>query len=242
MSGHSKWANIKHRKEKSDSKRGKMFSKIGRELAVVVKQGGPDPEANGKLRDVIAKAKAENMPYDNIMRSIKKAAGDLNSANYEDIVYEGYGPGGVAIIVETMTENKNRTAGEVRHIFDKYGGNMGTTGCVSFLFNRRGLMTVLKENKPDSDEVMLEALEAGAEDIIEHDEFYEITTATDSFSSVRESLEKLGYAFESADIEMAPVTTVTLTDEDMIAMLDKLIDNLEDIDDVQYVFHNCGNE
>ena len=238
MSGHSKWANIKHRKEKSDSKKGKVFTKIGREIAVVVKQGGPDPESNGKLRDAIAKAKAENMPNDSIMRSIKKAAGDADNANYEEINYEGYGPGGVAVVVEAMTENRNRTAGDVRHLFDKFGGNMGTTGCVSFLFNRKGVMIVLKEHKPDADEVMLEALEAGAEDIVEYDEAYEITTALDGFSAVRESLERLGYNFESAGIEMIPVTTVKLTDEKHAASMEKLIDNLEDHDDVQNVFHN----
>jgi len=242
MSGHSKWANIKHRKEKSDSKRGKVFSKLGRELAIAVKQGGPDPEANGKLRDVIAKAKTENMPNDNIMRSIKKAAGDADGANYEDIVYEGYGPGGVAVIAEATTDNKNRTAGDIRHIFDKYGGNMGTTGCVSFMFNKKGLMIVLKENRPDGDEVMLEALEAGAEDILEQDEVYEITTAPEDFSKVRESLERLGYVFETADVEMIPVTTVSLADENHVAMMEKLIDNLEDHDDVQNVFHNYESE
>ena len=242
MSGHSKWANIKHRKEKSDSKKGKVFTKIGREIAVIVKQGGPDPEANGKLRDAIAKAKAENMPNDSIMRSIKKAAGDADSANYEEITYEGYGPGGVAVIVEAVTENRNRTAGDVRHIFDKFGGNLGATGCVSFMFNKKGIMIVLKEIRPDPDEVMMEALEAGAEDIVELDEAYEIETSPESFSGVRESLEKLGYEFESADIEMVPVTTVSLADEKLTASMEKLIDNLEDHDDVQNVFHNYSNE
>lgn len=241
MSGHSKWANIKHRKEKSDSKRGKVFTKIGRELAVVVKQGGPDPESNGRLRDAIARAKAENMPNDSIMRSIKKAAGDMNSENYEEITYEGYGPGGVAVIVETLTEKKNRTAADVRHIFDKYGGNMGTTGCVSFLFNRKGLIIVLKETYPDADTLMLEALDAGAEDIVELDDVYEITTAPDDFSDVREKLEKRGYNFESADIEMIPVTTVSAADEAQSTAMEKLIDSLEDNDDVQNVFHNLEN-
>ena len=238
MSGHSKWANIKHRKEKSDSKKGKVYSKIGREIAIIVKQGGPDPESNSKLRDVIAKAKAENIPNDNILRSIKKAAGDTESADYEEIVYEGYGPGGVALIVEATTENRNRTAGDIRHLFDKYGGNMGTTGCVSFLFNRKGIMIVLKEARPDADTVMIEALEAGAEDIVELDDVYEISTAPDDFSTVREALEGLGYVFESANIEMIPVTTVSLTDEKHSASFEKLIDNLEDLDDVQNVFHN----
>ena len=242
MSGHSKWANIKHRKEKSDSKKGKVFTKIGREIALVVKQGGPDPEANGKLRDAIAKAKAENMPNDSITRSIKKAAGDADSANYEEITYEGYGPGGVAVIVEAVTENRNRTAGDIRHLFDKNGGNMGTTGCVSFLFNKKGVLIILKETRPDADEVMMEALEAGAEDIVELDEAYEIETSPENFSNVRESLEKLGYAFETADMEMVPVTTVNLTDEKHIAAMEKLIDSLDDHDDVQNVFHNYTNE
>ena len=241
MAGHSKWANIKHRKEKSDSKKGKTYSKIGREIAIAVKQGGPTPESNNKLRDVIAKAKAENMPNDSIMRSIKKAAGDIDSADYEEITYEGYGPGGVALIVEAMTENRNRTAGDVRHLFDKFGGNMGTTGCVSFMFNRKGIMIVSREARRDSDAVMLEALEAGAEDIVELDEVYEITTAPEDFSGVRESLEALGYEFESAGIEMIPVTTVSLTDEKQNISFEKLIDNLEDHDDVQNVFHNCEN-
>jgi len=241
MSGHSKWANIKHRKEKSDSIKGKMFSKIGRELSVAVKQGGPDPEANGKLRDVIAKAKAENMPNDNIMRSIKKAAGDANSAEYEEINYEGYGPGGVALIVEAMTENRNRTAGDIRHLFDKYGGNMGTTGCVSFLFSRKGVLIIMKEDGPDLDALMLDALEAGAEDIAELDEVYEVTTSPDDFSNVRESLEKLGYKFESANIEMIPLTTVSLTDEKQSASMEKLVESLEDHDDVQNVFYNLEN-
>ena len=241
MAGHSKWANIKHRKEKSDTKKGKIYSKIGREIAVVVKQGGPDPESNGKLRDAIAKAKAENMPNDSIMRSIKKAAGGAEGANYEEIAYEGYGPGGVALIVEAMTENRNRTAGDVRHFFDKYGGNMGTTGCVGFLFNRKGILIVSKDTRDDADAVMLEALEAGAEDIVELDDAYEITTSPDDFSGVRESLERLGYVFESANIEMVPVTTVNLTDEKQTAAFYKLIDSLEDHDDVQNVFHNCEN-
>ena len=241
MSGHSKWANIKHRKEKSDSKKGKAYSKIGREIAVVVKQGGPDPESNSKLRDAIAKAKAENMPNDSIWRSIKKAAGDAESANYEEITYEGYGPGGVALIVEAMTENRNRTAGDIRHLFDKYNGNMGTTGCVSFMFNRKGVMIVLKDTYPDADTVMLEALDAGAEDIVELDDVYEIITAPESFSGVRESLEKSGYIFESADIEMIPITTVSLVDDKQTSSFEKLIDSLEDHDDVQNVFHNCEN-
>jgi YebC/PmpR family DNA-binding regulatory protein len=238
MSGHSKWANIKHRKEKSDSKKGKVFTKLGREIAVVVKQGGSDPESNSKLKDVIAKAKSENMPNDNIMRSIKKAAGDADGSNYEENTYEGYGPGGVAVIVETLTDNKNRTASEVRHLFDKAGGNMGTTGCVSFLFNRKGLLIVLRESNPDEDAVMLEALEAGAEDVVSQDDAYEILTSPEDFSLVREKLEKGGYAFESADIEMIPVTTVRLEEQKHVDSLEKLVDSLEDLDDVQNIFHN----
>ena len=242
MSGHSKWANIKHKKEKSDSKRGKIFTKLGREIAVIVKQGGPDPESNSKLKDVIAKAKSENMPNENIMRSIKKAAGDVDGSNYEEITYEGYGPGGVAMVVEAMTDNKNRTAGDVRHFFDKFGGNMGTTGCVSFLFNRKGLLVVLKELKPDEDEVMMEALDAGAEDIVVQEDVYEILVEVENFSSVREALEGKNYQFESADIEMIPVTTVELKEEKQIEFLEKLVDALEDLDDVQQVFHNWEDD
>ena len=242
MSGHSKWANIKHKKEKSDSKRGKIFTKLGREIAVIVKQGGPDPESNSKLKDVIAKAKSENMPNENIMRSIKKAAGDVDGSNYEEITYEGYGPGGVAMVVEAMTDNKNRTAGDVRHFFDKFGGNMGTTGCVSFLFNRKGLLVVLKELKPDEDEVMMEALDAGAEDIVIQEDVYEILVEVENFSSVREALEGKNYQFESADIEMIPVTTVELKEEKQIEFLEKLVDALEDLDDVQQVFHNWEDD
>ena len=242
MSGHSKWANIKHKKEKSDSKRGKIFTKLGREIAVIVKQGGPDPESNSKLKDVIAKAKSENMPNENIMRSIKKAAGDVDGSNYEEITYEGYGPGGVAMVVEAMTDNKNRTAGDVRHFFDKFGGNMGTTGCVSFLFNRKGLLVVLKELKPDEDEVMMEALDAGAEDIVVQEDVYEILVEPENFSSVREALEGKNYQFESADFEMIPVTTVELKEEKQIEFLEKLVDALEDLDDVQQVFHNWEDD
>ncbi|MDR1060820.1 MAG: YebC/PmpR family DNA-binding transcriptional regulator [Clostridiales bacterium] len=238
MSGHSKWANIKHRKEKSDSKRGKVFTKLGREIAVVVKQGGYDPESNSKLKDVIAKAKSENMPNDNIMRSIKKAAGDADGASYEDITYEGYGPGGIAVIVEALTDNKNRTAGDVRHFFDKSGGNMGTNGCVSFLFSRKGLLLVSRESRPDEDAVMMEALDAGAEDVVTQDDAYEIFTSPDGFSEVREKLEKMGYAFESAGIEMIPLTTVSLGDPKQAESMEKLVDNLDDLDDVQNIFHN----
>ena len=238
MSGHSKWSNIKHRKERTDAHRGKIFTKLGREIAVVVRSGGADPESNSKLKDVIAKAKSLNMPTDNIMRSVKKAAGDLDGASYEDIAYEGYGPGGVAVIVETLTDNKNRTAGDVRHLFDKYGGNMGTTGCVTFQFNRKGLLVVLKELKPDEDDVMMEALDAGAEDVVPQDDVYEIYTDPDEFTAVREALEKMQYVFEEAGVEMIPVTTVKIGENKQIEQMEKLVDALEDHDDVQNVFHN----
>jgi YebC/PmpR family DNA-binding regulatory protein len=242
MSGHSKWSNIKHRKEKSDAKRGKVFTKLGREISLVVKEGGADPESNSKLKDVIAKAKAENMPNENIMRSIKKAAGSADDVNYEEITYEGYGPGGVAVVVEAMTENKNRTAADIRHIFDKYGGNMGTTGCVSFLFNRKGLILIPKEGFADEDSVMMDALDAGAEDVVAQDDMYEVTTAPDNFSRVREEFEKRGYEFEVAEIQMIPVTTVSLTDEKYIQNLEKLVDIMEDLDDVQNVFNNFRDD
>lgn len=238
MSGHSKWANIKHRKEKSDSKRGKIFTKLGREIAVIVKQGGADPEANSKLKDVIAKAKAANVPNDNIARSIKKAAGDVDGTNYEEITYEGYGPGGVAVIVETMTDNRNRTAGDVRHYFDKFGGNLGTTGCVSFMFNKKGVILIEKTDKTTEDALMMEALEAGAEDFNAEEEYFEILTNPNDFSSVREALEKKNYEFMEAEIQAIPVTMTKLTDPKQIEFMDKLIDNIEDLDDVQNVYHN----
>jgi len=238
MSGHSKWANIKHRKEKSDAKKGKIFTKIGREIAVVVRQGGPDPESNAKLKDVIAKAKAANMPNENIMRSIKKAAGDMSGENYEEITYEGYGPGGVAVIVEAMTDNRNRTAGDIRHYFDKFGGNLGQTGCVSFMFNKKGVILIERTEKTDEDQLMMEALDAGAEDFNVEDEYFEILTDPNDFSAVREALEKKGYEFMEAEVEMVPTTTTRLTDPKQIEMMDKLIENLEDLDDVQNVYHN----
>lgn len=238
MAGHSKWANIKHKKEKMDAKRGKMFTKIGREIAVAVKQGGPDPNVNSKLKDVIANAKANNMPNDTIMRSIKKASGDVDGANYEEIVYEGYGPSGVAVIVETMTDNKNRTAGDMRHLFDKYGGNLGTSGCVSFMFDKKGVIIVERPDNIDEDEFMMEALEAGAEDFSAEDEYFEIITAPEDFSQVREAIEERGYVFASAGLEMVPQTMTKLTDEDDVKKMSKLVDLLEDNDDVQNVYHN----
>ena len=242
MSGHSKWANIKRKKEKTDSQRGKIFTKLGREITIVVRQGGPEPEANSKLKDVIAKAMAANMPNENIMRCIKKAAGDVDSANYEEIVYEGYGPGGVAVIVEAMTDNRNRTAGDVRHYFDKFGGNLGTTGCVSFMFDKKGVILIEKDGKINEDDLMMEALEVGAEDFTAEEDVYEITTSPDDFSAVREALEKKGYDFVEAEVEMVPQTMTKLTDPKQIEFMDKLIEHLEDLDDVQNVYHNWDEE
>jgi len=239
VSGHSKWSNIKHKKEKSDSQRAKIFTKIGREISVIVKAGGPDPEVNSKLKDVIAKARSNNMPNDNIMRCIKKASGEMTADNYEEIVYEGYGPAGVAVIVETLTDNRNRTAGDMRHYFDKCGGNLGQNGCVTFMFDEKGVI-LIEKGKADEDEVMMDALDAGADDFsAEEDDFFEITTAPENFGVVREALEEKGYEFASAEVMKIPQTTVELTDENDIKNMNKLIDMLDDNDDVQNVYHNC---
>lgn len=239
MSGHSKWSNIKHKKEKSDSQRAKIFTKIGREISVIVKAGGPDPEVNSKLKDVIAKARSNNMPNDNIMRCIKKASGEMTADNYEEIIYEGYGPAGVAVIVETLTDNRNRTAGDMRHYFDKCGGNLGQNGCVTFMFDEKGVILINKDSA-DEDSVMMDALDAGADDFsAEEDDFYEITTSPATFSLVREALEEKGYSFESAEVMKIPQTTVELSDELDIKNMNKLIDMLDDNDDVQNVYHNC---
>lgn len=238
MSGHSKWNNIKRKKEKTDGARAKIFTKIGRELAVAVKEGGSaDPAANSKLKDVIAKAKANNVPNDNIERIIKKAAGEGNSNAYESITYEGYGPAGVAVIVECLTDNRNRTAGDVRHYFDKFGGNLGTTGCVSFMFNEKGVI-VLEREGLDEDTVMSDALEAGASDFQADEDVFEIYTEPSDFSGVRDDLEAKGYSFVSAEVEMVPDNYTDLTDPDQILKMQKLIDALEDNDDVQQVWHN----
>ncbi|MFA6309530.1 MAG: YebC/PmpR family DNA-binding transcriptional regulator [Clostridia bacterium] len=242
MSGHSKFANIKHRKEKSDSQRAKIFTKIGREIAVVVKQGGADPEGNSKLKDVIAKAKAANVPNDTIARSIKKAAGDIDSTNYEEISYEGYGPGGVAVIVETMTDNRNRTAAEIRHSFDKYGGNMGTTGCVTFMFNKMGVILIEQTGKIDEEKLMTELLDYGIEDFNVEDEYIEILTDPGSFSEVREALEKKGFEFEQAEVSMVPATMTKLTDARQAELMEKLIDSMEELDDVLNIYHNWEQE
>lgn len=239
MSGHSKFANIKHKKEKNDAKKGKIFTVIGREIVIAVKEGGPDPANNSKLRDVIAKAKANNMPNDTIERGIKKAAGDSNSDNYEHVTYEGYGPNGIAIIVEALTDNKNRTAGNIRSAFTKGNGSIGTQGCVSFMFDKKGQIIIDKEEcEMDSDDLMMIALDAGAEDFNEEEDSYEILTDPDDFSTVREALEKEGIPMAEADVTMIPQTYVTLTDDDAVKNLQKTLDLLEDDDDVQYVYHN----
>ncbi len=238
MSGHSKWNNIKRKKEKADGAKAKIFTKIGRELAVAVKEGrSPDPAANSRLKDCIAKAKAANVPNDNIERIIKRAAGEGNAASYENITYEGYGPCGVAVIVETLTDNRNRTAADVRHAFDKYGGNLGTSGCVSFMFKEKGVIVIEREDK-DEDTVMADALEAGASDFSADEDVFEISTEPSDFSGVREDLEAKGYEFVSAEVEMVPDTYTAIADEDTIIKMQKMLDLLEDNDDVQNVWHN----
>lgn len=239
MSGHNKFSNIKHKKEKNDAAKGKIFTVIGREIAVAVKEGGADPANNSKLRDVIAKAKANNMPNDTIDRGIKKAAGDLNSVNYENLTYEGYGPSGVAIIVDTLTDNKNRTAANVRSAFTKGGGNVGAQGSVSFMFDRKGQIVIDKEEcDMDADELMMAALDAGAEDFSEEEDSYEVVTAPEDFSAVREALEAQSIPMMQADVTMIPQTWVELTDEDDIKKLNRTLDLLDEDDDVQAVYHN----
>ena len=239
MSGHSNFANIKHKKEKNDAAKGKIFTIIGREIAVAVKEGGPDPENNSKLRDCIAKAKANNMPNDTIDRGIKKAAGDANAVNYEHVTYEGYGPSGIAIIVEALTDNKNRTAANVRSAFTKGNGSIGTPGCVSYSFDEKGQIIIDKEEcDMDADDLMMLALDAGAEDFSEEEDSYEILTAPDDFSAVRETLEKEGVPMAEAEVRMIPQNYVTLTDETAIKNLQRTLDLLDEDDDVQNVFHN----
>ena len=239
MSGHSKFANIKHKKEKNDAAKGKMFTIIGKEIAIAVKEGGPDPSNNSKLRDVIAKAKANNMPNATIERGIKKAAGDANSVNYEVMTYEGYGPSGIAIIVDTLTDNKNRTAANVKHAFSKGNGNIGTPGCVSYMFDKKGQIIIDREEvSMDSDELMMTALDAGAEDFVEEEDSYTILTSPDDFSQVREALEAAGIPMVEAQVEMIPQTYVDLTDEEDIKNLNRILDMLDDDDDVQEVYHN----
>ena len=239
MSGHSKFANIKHKKEKNDAAKGKIFTVIGREIAVAVKEGGADPANNSKLRDVIAKAKANNMPNDTIERGIKKAAGDANSVNYESLTYEGYGPSGVAIIVDALTDNKNRTAANVRGAFTKGNGNVGTPGSVSYMFDKKGQIIIDKEEcEMDADDLMMLALDAGAEDFSEEEDSFEVYTDPDSFSQVREALEKEGVPMLEAGVTMIPQTWVELSDEDDIKKLNRILDLLDADDDVQAVYHN----
>ena len=236
MSGHSKWHNIQAKKGKADAARGKIFTKLGRELLIAVKEGGPDPAGNSKLKNVIAKCKAANMPNDTINNAIKKASS--SNENYEEITYEGYGPNGVAVIVEASTDNKNRTAADVRHVFDKAGGNLGTTGCVSYMFNKKGVIVIEKETtNMDEEELMMLALESGAEDFEASEEVYEITTDPADFSTVSEKLEEAGLSFLEAEVQMVPTTTVKL-DEKGVEKMERLIERLEELDDVANIYHN----
>ena len=236
MSGHSKWHNIQAKKGKADAARGKIFTKLGRELLIAVKEGGPDPAGNSKLKGVIAKCKAANMPNDTINNAIKKAS--TSNENYEEITYEGYGPCGVAVIVEAATDNKNRTAADVRHVFDKAGGNLGTTGCVSYMFNKKGVIVIEKASTTmDEEELMLLAIDSGAEDFVSEEEIYEITTDPSDFTEVREKLEENGLEFLEADVQMVPTTTVAL-DESGAEKMERLIERLEELDDVSNIYHN----
>lgn len=241
MSGHSKWSTIKRKKEKTDLQRAKIFTKIGREISVAVKQGGPDPSTNAKLKDCIAKAKANNVPNDNIDRIIKKASGGDSNDNYEDIVYEGYGPAGIAVIVETLTDNRNRTAGNLRHYFDKFGGNMGQSGSVSFMFNRQGVIVIEKEGV-DEDKLMEAALEAGAVDFLtDEEDIFEIRTEVNDCSAISSELEEKGFHSISAEAAYIPVTYTALNDAEQIKLMGRLIDALEEDDDVQDIYHNWEN-
>ncbi|MBP3706321.1 MAG: YebC/PmpR family DNA-binding transcriptional regulator [Clostridia bacterium] len=237
MSGHSKWNNIKRKKEKTDAAKAKIFTKIGREISVIVKAGGPNPQENSKLKDAIAKAKANNVPNDNIERIIKKAAGESGGNDYEELIYEGYGPSGVAVVVETLTDNRNRTAGDIRHYFDKYGGNLGQSGSVMFMFDRKGVIEIEAEGK-DEDEVMEAALEAGAEDFNSDGDVFEIFTDPNSLGVVRDAFEQKGYTFLLAEVQYLPRTTTQIADEESVVKMEKLIDMLEENDDVQAIWHN----
>ena len=239
MSGHSKWHNIQAKKGKADAARGAIFTKIGREIAIAVRDGGANPESNGKLRDIIAKAKANNMPNDNIQRSIKKASGELSNVTYEQITYEGYAPGGVAIIADCITDNRNRTASDVRHCFAKHGGNLGTSGSVSFMFDEKGVLVVERTPGMDEDEMMMLALDAGAEDMKADEDAFEIYTSPADFSAVREALEQQGLSFLSAEVDKIPQNTVAIDDPEVLKSIQKLLEMLDDNDDVQNVFHNA---
>ena len=239
MSGHSKWHNIQAKKGKADAARGAVFTKIGREIAIAVRDGGANPESNGKLRDVIAKAKANNMPNDNIQRSIKKASGELSNVTYEQITYEGYAPGGVAVIVDTITDNRNRTVSDVRHCFAKNGGNLGNSGSVAFMFDEKGVLVVERKPGMDEDEMMMLALDAGAEDVKADEDAFEIYTSPADFSAVREALEQQGLSFLSAEVDKIPQNTVAIDDPEVLKSIQKLLEMLDDNDDVQNVFHNA---
>lgn len=240
MSGHSKWNNIKRKKEATDAAKGKIFTKIGREITVCVKEGGPDPNNNAKLRDLIAKAKQNNVPNDNIDRVIKKASGDGDKNNYETMIYEGYGPNGVAVIVECLTDNKNRTAGDIRHYFDKFGGNLGTSGCVSFMFTKKGIV-IVENDGVDEDKLMDDAFEFGADDMNAEDEVIEISCEPSELRNLNEGLSEKGYKILSAEVDQIPSTYTTLTDEEHIKKMGLLLEHLEDNDDVQNVYHNWEN-
>ncbi|MBR2295174.1 MAG: YebC/PmpR family DNA-binding transcriptional regulator [Clostridiales bacterium] len=241
MSGHSKWNNIKRKKEASDAAKGAIFTKIAKEIAVAVKAGGPDPDGNSRLKDVISKAKAANMPNDNIKRAIQKAAGAGEGDDYEEITYEGYGPGGVAIMVKTLTNNRNRTAADVRHIFSKYGGSLGVDGSVSFLFEEKGVILISKEDFEDEDQVMMDALDCGASDFASEDEYYEIDIAPDDYYQVKDALEAKGYTFIDSSVGPVAITTADVTDPDITTSLEKMLDMMEENEDIQEVYHNWDN-
>lgn len=238
MSGHSKWANIKRKKEATDTKRANIFTKLGREITVAVKDGGSDPASNSKLRDVILKAKSNNMPNDNIQRCIQKAAGDGNGATYEEVTYEGFGPAGVAVIVEAMTDNRNRAAADIRYIFDRAGGNLGQSGSVSYMFKKKGIILIEKDSKISEDDLMMEVLDNGAEDFVSEEEYYEITTNPDDFYTLKEYLENKGYSLAEAEVKMVPDMKKELTEEEE-EKLQTFLDRLDDNDDVQNVWHNA---
>lgn len=242
MSGHSKWANIKRKKGAADAQRGKIFTKLGKEIQIAVRDGGPNPDNNSKLKDIITKAKAANMPNDNIQRSIKKASGEGGSEIIEEITYEGYGPGGIAIIANVVTDNRNRTAADVRHIFTKFGGNLGNSGCVAFMFDKKGVIVIENDGSVDEETLMMDVLDAGADDFDPSEEAFEITTSPDAFSAVCEALEAKGYVFESAEVTMVPQTYTKLEDEKQLEQIEKLLEGLDDNDDVIDVYHNWDEE
>ena len=238
MSGHSKWNNIKRKKEATDAAKGAVFTKMAKEIAIAVKQGGPDPESNSRLKEAIAKAKAGNLPNDNISRSIKKAAGSGDGDDYEEIIYEGYGPGGIAVMVRTLTNNRNRTAGDVRHLFDKHGGNMGVSGSVSFLFQEKGVILISSEDFPEEEQVMIDALDAGAEDFSAEDDYYEITVEPGMYYAAKEALEKKKYVFEDASLGPVPLSWTAVSDEEIVRKFEKMLEKMDENDDIQEIYHN----